>query len=243
MSVFMALACDQPPRPRQLNFDVPTELDELIMRLLAKAPAQRPHSARAVGGALSRLAAPPRSAIPPVPPDFDDRGAIWLPGPSVALPAGRPRQANPPPLREREPSRAALPGSIARETYLSQLRLLLEELSCDLCRFGHVTRDGVPPEGVEIRREFPLGIVGAYADLRVAVPGQLPYLVEIKFGYSAERLLQSFRRKYGEGAASSNRSTVTFAASPAGRPGNRLARGDANWLTEIRTERRNDQCL
>ena len=33
---------------------------------------------------------------------------------------------------------------------LGEYRLLLEELCCDLCRFEHVTRDGLAPEAVRI---------------------------------------------------------------------------------------------
>src|SRR5439155_3203592 len=83
------------------------------------------------------------------------------------------------------------------EPCLSQLRLLVEELSCDLCRFEHVIRDHVAPESVRIDREFDLGISDAFADIRVAVPGQAPYFVEVKYGYSGQRLLQSLRRKFG----------------------------------------------
>jgi serine/threonine protein kinase/phage FluMu protein Com len=69
MSLMMALATEEPRSPRQLNADVPPALAELIVRLLAKDPAKRPASARAVAEALDAIpatAAP--SQQPPAPP-------------------------------------------------------------------------------------------------------------------------------------------------------------------------------
>ena len=80
---------------------------------------------------------------------------------------------------------------------LAQLRLLLEELCCDLCRFEHTHKDGCKPEDVRIDREFPLG--GAFADIRVEPPGQRAYFVEVKFGYSPELLRRHLRQKYSPG--------------------------------------------
>ncbi len=83
------------------------------------------------------------------------------------------------------------------ESDLFQLRLLLEEVCCDLCRFHHLAKDGCRPEDVVIDREFHLGEPGAFADMRVAPPGAAPYFVEVKFGYSAETLRRHLSRKYG----------------------------------------------
>jgi serine/threonine protein kinase len=55
ISTLMAVAEDNPPPPHQLNPDVPPRLSQLIMHLLAKDPAARPASARAVIGALQEL--------------------------------------------------------------------------------------------------------------------------------------------------------------------------------------------
>jgi class 3 adenylate cyclase len=82
-------------------------------------------------------------------------------------------------------------------SYLSQLRLLLEELCCDLCRFEHVARDRLTPEQVSIDREFYLGQPGAFADLRVALPDGRVYFVEVKYGYAGPMLVRHLRRKYG----------------------------------------------
>ncbi len=79
---------------------------------------------------------------------------------------------------------------------LGEYRLLLEELCCDLCRFEHVTRDGLAPEAIRIDREYWLGSPGAFADIRVAPAGQSPYFVEVKYGYSQDRLVRHLARKY-----------------------------------------------
>jgi len=59
-----------PPRVSSLVKDIPPELDELIARLLAKEPAQRPASALALGrllSAIETLHAPAAVAKPPAP--------------------------------------------------------------------------------------------------------------------------------------------------------------------------------
>ncbi len=82
----------------------------------------------------------------------------------------------------------------ADESHASQLRLLLEELCCDLCRFEHIAANGFLPENIRIAREFHLGAPGVFADIRVA-PGDLPpYFVEIKFGYPTDAVLKHIRR-------------------------------------------------
>ena len=82
-------------------------------------------------------------------------------------------------------------------SHLSQLRLLLEELCCDLCRFEHVA-DGLSPEAVYIDREYWLGTPGVFADIRVVPGARQPYFVEVKYGYPKETLLRHLRRKYGQ---------------------------------------------
>jgi len=83
------------------------------------------------------------------------------------------------------------------DSHLGELRLLLEELCCDLCRFEHVTRDGLAPETIRIDREYWLGAPGAFADIRVAPAHRPPYFVEVKFGYTADMLVRHLARKYG----------------------------------------------
>lgn len=89
------------------------------------------------------------------------------------------------------------------ESHLYQLRLLLEELCCDLCRFEHVVRNDCHPENVQIDREFPLGAPGIFADIRVAPEGQQPYFVEVKYGYSNDMLQRRLQQKYGPGTPGS----------------------------------------
>ncbi|MBV8430400.1 MAG: protein kinase, partial [Solirubrobacterales bacterium] len=54
-AVLTSLAVDTPAPPRQRNPAVPPALDELVMRLLAKEPADRPASAQAVVEAIGRI--------------------------------------------------------------------------------------------------------------------------------------------------------------------------------------------
>ena len=60
-----------------------------------------------------------------------------------------------------------------------ELRLYLEDLCCDLCRFEHVA-EGVPPQHIRIRQDVDLGISGAFADASICFPGERPYFLEVK---------------------------------------------------------------
>jgi tRNA A-37 threonylcarbamoyl transferase component Bud32 len=68
MSILLALAKDQPAPPHEVNPDCPRGLSDLIVRLLAKEPDQRPPSARAVAETLAALpmsvAPTPQAAAP-----------------------------------------------------------------------------------------------------------------------------------------------------------------------------------
>jgi class 3 adenylate cyclase len=83
------------------------------------------------------------------------------------------------------------------DSYLKELRLFLEEICCDLCRFQHVTQNNVRPEDVRINQEVYLGTPGAFADIQVKVVGAAPYFVEIKYGYPPDKVIKHLRRKYG----------------------------------------------
>ena len=89
-----------PPRVKSLVPDVPAEFDELIARLLAKDPAQRPASALALGRLLSAIetlhAAAPGTA------------AAAAPSPSGGASTPRPASTIP-------PARNATPGPTAHE--------------------------------------------------------------------------------------------------------------------------------
>jgi hypothetical protein len=83
------------------------------------------------------------------------------------------------------------------ESYLRELRLFLEEICCNLCRFRHASLEGVDPEQVRITQESFLGTPDAFADIRVHVKDQKPYFIEVKYGYSPAQVLTSLARKYG----------------------------------------------
>jgi serine/threonine protein kinase/class 3 adenylate cyclase len=192
MAIMMALAVVDPPPPRQLNPAVPDELSRLILRLLTKDPAGRPATADEVATALEVLARPTDGPHEPA----GDNQVVLLPmSLPPSLPA-RPAAASGSALRYGVRELLRESEEARGETYLSQLRLFLEELTCDLCRFEHVTGQGLPPDAVHIDREFYLG-GGGFADVRVAFPSARPYFVEVKYGHSPQRLLRSLRRKYG----------------------------------------------
>ncbi|MBI5534079.1 MAG: adenylate/guanylate cyclase domain-containing protein [Deltaproteobacteria bacterium] len=77
-----------------------------------------------------------------------------------------------------------------------QLRLFLEEICCEICRFEHIQNDGASPDSVGLSREVDLGAPGAFADVLVEPPGSCPYFVEIKFGYPLDKMLRHLTRKF-----------------------------------------------
>jgi len=105
-------------------------------------------------------------------------------------------------------------------TNLDEFRLLLEELCCDLCRFEHVTNDGLAPEAVRIDREYWLAAPGAFADIRVAPAGRAPYFVEVKYGYTNDNLIRHLARKYASpaGANAALAKKVVLVIDRASRP-------------------------
>jgi len=56
ISTLMAVATENPAPPVSLNFELPVELSDFIMQLLAKKPEERPASAQEVADTLSRIA-------------------------------------------------------------------------------------------------------------------------------------------------------------------------------------------
>jgi len=92
-------------------------------------------------------------------------------------------------------------------SHIAQLRLLLEELCSDLCRFSQVSDHNLRPEDICIEREYYLGKPGAYCDIYVKPKDLAPYVVEIKFGYSPDILLNHLRRKYRETCQALNGAT------------------------------------
>jgi hypothetical protein len=62
LALLSALAMVNPPPPASLNPAIPAELSQLVMRLLAKEPADRPQTARETAEALERMERDPSSA-------------------------------------------------------------------------------------------------------------------------------------------------------------------------------------
>ena len=79
---------------------------------------------------------------------------------------------------------------------LFEVRLFLEELVCNVCRFVHVEQ-GNKPQELRIRQEVSLGTPNAFADILIQVPDGSSYFVEVDYGYSSERIIESIQRKYG----------------------------------------------
>ncbi len=82
-----------------------------------------------------------------------------------------------------------------------ELRLFLEELCCELCRFRYMQEAALPPDALRIEREYALAPGGPYADVHVCSTtpsrGPSPHFIEIKFGVPDDELLSRLRLKYG----------------------------------------------
>jgi hypothetical protein len=91
MGLLLALATEQPKSVRELNPDVPPALADLIMRLLAKDPAQRPATAREVAETLSVIDIDKpvviKAARAPAPPRCRRRLAVAVAGGALVLAA------------------------------------------------------------------------------------------------------------------------------------------------------------
>jgi adenylate cyclase len=81
---------------------------------------------------------------------------------------------------------------------LFELRLFLEELVCNVCRFIHVAEQGIRPEELRIRQEVSLGIPNSFSDILIRVPNRSSYFVEVDYGYSTSRIVESIQRKYSK---------------------------------------------
>jgi hypothetical protein len=63
---------------------------------------------------------------------------------------------------------------------LFELRLFLEELVCNVCRFIHAEQ-GISPQELRIRQEVSLGIPDTFSDILIRVPNHSSYLVEVDY--------------------------------------------------------------
>jgi len=102
----------------------------------------------------------------------------------------------------------ANPSERATTCEAKELQLFVEITCCDLLRFEHSADSSTAPEQVLIAQEFYLGTPGAHADMQVRAPGIEPYFVEVKYGYTPERVVESMIRKYGKNAALQQASKV-----------------------------------
>ena len=67
-----------------------------------------------------------------------------------------------------------------------EMRLFLEELCCELCRFRHAADNGIDPDEVNIAREVRLAPLGAFADIVVTLPAAPAYFVERHTQHSSQ---------------------------------------------------------
>lgn len=93
---------------------------------------------------------------------------------------------------------AAVLSEVVQESQVdTQLQLFVEEICGELCRFQHMSTDGLRPEDVRVSKEVYLGIPGAFADILVEPASQPKYIVEVKIGKSHTQVVASLARKYG----------------------------------------------
>jgi len=83
------------------------------------------------------------------------------------------------------------------DSYLAELRLFVEDICCDLCLFHDALLEGDSWSPVQVDREYNLGVPNAFADIRIARPGDQPYFIEVKIGYPDNLLVRHIARKYG----------------------------------------------
>lgn len=100
-----------------------------------------------------------------------------------------------------------------------ELRLLLEEVCADLCRFEHTIAIGRRPGAINIDREASVGHPGCFADIVIQPHGQPARFMEVNFGYTNEALLKSLQRKFHVPTAVTRTANgVILVVDEAGRP-------------------------
>ena len=83
------------------------------------------------------------------------------------------------------------------DTEAIELRLFMEDLCCDVCRFDHL-ENGIAPEHIHIRQDVDLGLSDSFADIHITVPGLPSYFVEVKLDQDADDIVDRMIRKYGK---------------------------------------------
>jgi len=106
-----------------------------------------------------------------------------------------------------------------KEHDFAQVRLLIEEVCCDLCRFRQAREQGLRMEAVKIDREFFLSKPDCFADIRVAPGPGAPFFVEVKFGYENEKLLSRLTCKFGSARGESPEKVIVLVLDTYGRTG------------------------
>ncbi len=82
------------------------------------------------------------------------------------------------------------------ETHFANLRLFIEDVACDNSLFKHVVENNKGSSTCKIDREYYLGVPRTFADIRIGPADEPEYFIEVKFGYSDARLLDTLSRKY-----------------------------------------------
>lgn len=98
------------------------------------------------------------------------------------------------------------------------LRLFLEEICCELCRYRHVVHDGLEPENVLTTREVRLDKPDVFADIKIEPDTQPAYFLEVKWGHKEAEFVHRLEQKYGDGANAGCRKLVVL-TDLAGGPG------------------------
>jgi eukaryotic-like serine/threonine-protein kinase len=105
LAIAMKHVSDQPVPPRQINRAIPPQLEAIVLRCLAKDPAQRPQSATELARILTNFdqvsqqatvanaeVPIPRPPSPRPPQNNANTGRMTMPPPRPAIPARQPRQ-------------------------------------------------------------------------------------------------------------------------------------------------------
>ncbi len=123
-----------------------------------------------------------------------------------------------------------------------EFNLYIEELCCDLLRFEHA-KSGADPRVVRISREVPIEAAGTFADILVEAPDSSPYVVEVKFGRTADEIVERLKAKFaGSAGRVRGAARVVLLTNAQGRDDLPRLKQDAaraltDWRVEIWTEK------